>query len=96
MSALSAGWRRGQRGWPARFPVLQLPNPPLLFALAGWLVDRAAGGTAYARGAFLAGLAAWAWQELTGGVNWPRRLFGAAGLVYVVVNVGAALEAQAR
>ena len=93
MSGLSARWRRGQRGWPARFPVLQLPNAPLLLALAGWLVDKVAGGSPYARGVFLAGLAAWAWEELTGGVNWLRRTFGAAGLVYVVVSIGAALKA---
>ncbi len=48
---------------------------------------------AYARAVFYAGLAAWAWEELAGGVNWVRRLAGAAGLVYVVVKVGAALGA---
>ena len=93
MSALSAGWHRGQHGWPARFPVLQLPNAPLLVALAGWLVDKAAGGSPYARGVFLAGLAAWAWEELTGGVNWLRRVFGSTGLIYVVVSIGSALDA---
>jgi hypothetical protein len=36
---------------------------------------------AYARAAFYAGLAAWAWQELAGGVNWVRRALGAGGLV---------------
>ena len=49
MSSLSEGWRRGQHGWPARFPVLQLPNAPLIVALAGWRFDlradwRVAGG----------------------------------------------------
>ncbi len=29
-------WRRGQVGWPRRFPIAQFPNPPLLLALAGW------------------------------------------------------------
>ena len=42
---------------------------------------------------FYAGLAAWAWQELEGGVNPVRRAIGAAGLVFVVVKVGAALGA---
>ena len=95
MSALGAHWRRGQRGWPARFPVAQLPNPPLLVATAGWLVDKAADGSGFARAVFLVALAAWAWLELTEGVNWLRRVLGAAGLVYVVVSVGAALEARA-
>ena len=92
MSALGAAWRRGQHGWPARFPVVQFPNAPLLVAFAGWLADKASGGSAYARGVFLAGLAAWAWEELTDGVNWFRRTVGAAGLVYVVVSIGSALK----
>jgi hypothetical protein len=48
---------------------------------------------AYARAAFYAGLTAWAWEELASGVNWARRVLGAAGLVYVVVKVGGALGA---
>jgi len=92
MSALSEGWRRGQHGWPERFPVVQLPNAPLIVALAGWLVDKVSGGTPYARGVFLAGLAAWAWEELTDGVNWLRRTVGAAGLAYAVVSIGSALK----
>jgi hypothetical protein len=31
-------WRRAQGGWPARFPLAQLPNTPLLIALGGWLL----------------------------------------------------------
>ena len=71
------------------------PNVPLLAALGAWLVaaftDRSV--HAYARAAFYAALAAWAWLEVTAGVNWVRRLLGAAGLVYGVVKVGAALGA---
>jgi hypothetical protein len=48
---------------------------------------------AYARAAFYAGLAAWAWEELVSGVNWVRRALGAAGLIYVVDKVAAALRA---
>ena len=94
MSALVAAWKRGQRGWPASFPVVQAPNPPMLVAAAGWLADKAAGGSGLMRAVFLAGLAVWAWQELTDGANWLRRLFGAAGFVYVVISVGGALESQ--
>ena len=47
----------------------------------------------YARAVFYAGLAAWAWEELSGGVNWFRRALGAVGLVYVVVKVAQALGA---
>ena len=86
-------WRRGQRGWPASFPLAQLPNAPLLVALGGWVVAAVTHGQvhAYARAVFYAGLAAWAWEELTDGVNLVRRALGAAGVVYVVVKVGEAL-----
>lgn len=90
---LSDGWRRGQRGWPASDPVAQFPNPPLLVALGGLLVAALADGSvdAYARAVFYVGFAAWAWEELESGVNWVRRVLGAAGLVYVVVKIGEAL-----
>ncbi len=94
-ATLEDRWRRGQRGWPASFPLAQLPNAPLLLALGGWLVAALTEGSvhAYARAAFYAGLAAWAWEELAGGANWVRRALGAGGLVYVVAKVGAALGA---
>ena len=47
----------------------------------------------YARAAFYAGLAAWAWEELVSGVNWVRRALGAGGLIYVVDKLAAALRA---
>jgi len=88
-------WRRGQHGWPARFPLAQFPNAPLLVALGGWLVAALTSGSLHdtARAVFYTGLAAWAWLELTGGVNWVRRLLGLGGLVYVVVQVARALGA---
>jgi len=91
--AITGRSRRRERGWPANFPVAQAPNAPLSIALGGLLVSVVADGSvhAYARGLFYAALAAWAWQELVDGVNWVRRAIGAAGLVYVVVRVGAAL-----
>ena len=88
-------WRRGQRGWPASFPLVQLPNPALLGAVAAWLIAAATDGSVhdYARAAFYAALAAWAWGEMADGANWVRRALGAAGFVYVVVKVGLALDA---
>jgi len=49
MSAVTIAelWRRGQVGWPRRFPIAQFPNPPLLLAFAGWGLAAAAGGTAH-------------------------------------------------
>ena len=88
-------WRRGQRGWPARFPVAQLPNAPLSVALGAGAIAVTTDGPvhAYARAVCYAGLAAWAWGELVSGVNWVRRALGAGGLIYVVDKVAAALRA---
>jgi hypothetical protein len=88
-------WKRGQHGWPARFPLVQFPNAPLLAAIAGWLVAAVTDDSVhdYARATFYAGLAGWAWMELLSGVNWARRAIGAGGIVYVVVKVARALGA---
>jgi hypothetical protein len=88
-------WRGGQRGWPASFPLAQFPNGPLLAALGAWVLATLSDGSLhhYARAAFYAALAAWSWDELARGANWVRRALGVAGLVYVVVKVGAALGA---
>lgn len=93
--ALSELWRRGQHGWPASFPLVQFPNAPLLVALGGCLVAASTGGSAhaYARAAFYAALAAWAWEEVAGGANWVRRALGAAVLLSIVVGLGQALGA---
>ena len=93
--ALRDLWRRGQHGWPADFPVVQVPNAPLLVALGAWLVAVVTDASvhAYARATFYIGLAAWAWIELTDGTNWFRRALGAGGLVYVVIKIGVALGA---
>jgi hypothetical protein len=74
---------------------VQFPNAPLLVALGGWLVAALTDGSAhaYARATFYTGLAAWAWEELADGTNGLRRVFGAAGLGYVIVKVGHALGA---
>ena len=86
-------WEKGQHGWPARYPVAQFPNAPLLVALGGWIVAEATsdGAHDYARAVFYAGLTVWAWEEVTDGANLLRRALGAGGLVYVVAKVGAAL-----
>jgi hypothetical protein len=82
-------WRRAQHGWPARYPVVQFPNAPLLVALAASLAGRVLHGGSHdaARVVSYAGLAAWAGLELTQGVNAVRRLAGAGVLAYVAVRL---------
>ena len=88
-------WQRAQRGWPPSFPLVQFPNAPLLVALAGGVVAEATDGSVsdYAQATSYAGLAAWAWLELTDGSNWARRVLGAAGIGFVVVRIADALGA---
>jgi len=92
---LKDAWRRGQQGWPASFPIVQFPNAPLLIAFAASIIASATNGSVheYARAASYLGLGVWAWLELTDGVNWFRRVLGAAGLVYVVAEIGSAFGA---
>jgi hypothetical protein len=87
-------WRRGQAGWPQRFPVVQAPNPPLLLALAArGAATRTSGSTrAIGHAVSTVGIAVWAWQETTSGVNWFRRLLGAGMLARLTVGLARRLK----
>jgi hypothetical protein len=88
MTALRDLWRRGQQGWPSRFVLVQLPNAPLIAGLVAAATAGATDGSVHDVAAVVAtiGLAVWAIQELLQGVNWFRRLLGAAMLAYLVVT----------
>jgi hypothetical protein len=74
--------------------IAQWPNPPLWVALAGALVGRLTDGRVHdvATAVFFMALTVWAYLEVTDGVNWFRRLLGAAGLVYVLVRIVGAID----
>jgi len=93
--ALKDLWQRAHRGWPASYPLVQFPSLPLIVAVSGLIVAMLTSGSAhdYAQAAFYGALGVWAWLEGTSGVNWPHRVLGAAGFVYVVVHVAQALGA---
>ncbi len=82
-------WRAGQRGVPPSYPVAQFPNAPLAVALvASGLGHLTEGGTHHvALAVSRVGLAIWAYEELRGGDNAFRRVLGAAGLAYVIVQL---------
>jgi len=86
-------WRRGQVGWPRRFPLAQFPNPPLLLAFAGSGLAAVAGGAAHdvGRAVFIVGLGVWAWEEALSGVNWFRRLLGVVAFVWIVAGLAGEL-----
>lgn len=75
-----------RHSWPESFPLAQFPNPPLAVALAGVVAERLTEDRAhdYAEAVVSVGLAIWAYGELAEGVNWFRRVLGAAGLAYVL------------
>jgi hypothetical protein len=82
-------WRRGQAGWPRGYVLAQFPNAPLLLAIVAWpaqrLLDGEAADVAGALGTV--GIVAWAWLELTAGVNAFRRLLGLVVLASVVAGL---------
>ena len=94
-STIASQYRRiSALSWPKSFPVAQFPNPPLLLALAGWVVAQlaASGGVHdWATATNEVGIAAWAWLELADGVNWFRRLLGAGGLIWLVAKLASQL-----
>ena len=68
---------------------MQFPNAPLIAALLATAVARFSDGDVhdYADAIASVGFAAWAYLELAQGVNWFRRLLGAAALVWVVLRL---------
>lgn len=96
MQPLLSAYRRARRlSWPAAYPIAQFPNPPLIIGLlALGLRYLASGAWAVALGVVgYAFIGAWAYLELTDGVNLFRRVLGAAGLVYVLVAIARLLPA---
>jgi hypothetical protein len=84
-------------GWPARYPIFQPPNPPVLVAQGLRVVAAVSDGPV--RSMALAGsraaLAWWAYGELTEGVNGVRRAIGAVALGSVAVRAGRSLASRA-
>jgi hypothetical protein len=75
--------------WPARYPIAQFPSPPILIGLlalglryvtpAAWADALSAIGYVF--------VGAWAYLEMTAGLNAFRRALGVAGLAYIIVVV---------
>lgn len=81
--------RLPQKGKPESFTIAQFPNAPLGAAFVAMAAERLTDGRArdYAEAVASAGLAIWAYEELTEGANWFRRALGGAGLAYVLVRL---------
>ena len=85
-------------GWPARYPIFQPPNAPVLVAQGLRLVAAVSDGPV--RSAALVGsraaMAWWAYGELTEGANVVRRAIGAVALGSVAVRAGRSLTSRPR
>ena len=66
---------------PRRYPIFQLPNPPLIAAVLAGTLARIVRGPAATAAAVISIVAqlVWAYQEITDGANGFRRLLGVAG-----------------
>jgi hypothetical protein len=67
----------------------QFPNAPLLLAIAAWVAQRLLDGRAaeVAEALGTVGVIAWAWLELTAGVNGFRRALGGVVLAAQVARM---------
>jgi hypothetical protein len=71
---------------PGDFKIAQFPNPPMIVALAARGLARTKRGGAARAADLVSNLAllVWAYQEVTDGANWLRRLFGIGGGAYAI------------
>jgi hypothetical protein len=77
---------------PRRFPIFQFPNPPLIAAMALEVLARTADPETARKAAILSRIAmlVWAYQEITAGANWLRRLIGVGAAAQQVVALASA------
>lgn len=69
--------------------LVQKPNPPLIAAGIGFIIDKFAAGIFQKIGTtlFISSLIIWSYLELTQGVNWFRKLLGAVVLISTLMNL---------
>lgn len=96
--ALNRVWaackRLTQIGLPARFPIVQFPNAPLILAfLAGAVASHMHGASrdCFTAAAYVA-MTVWAYEELARGVNWFRRLLGLVYMIVMILRVAHGLQ----
>ena len=74
---------------PRRFPIFQLPNPPLIATMVAAAIARITRGTPSHVATQLSRLCLlwWSSQEIMSGANWFRRLLGAAAAGYSLATL---------
>ena len=83
-----------QLSWPKRYPLVQFPNAPLILAfLAGEATHFLHGAPhSYASAVSYLAMIAWAYEELTRGVNLFRHLLGLGYAISTLVHLAHALH----
>jgi hypothetical protein len=81
-------------GFPARFPLVQFPNLPLILAFVLGTASRFVAGVDhnYLRAASYLAMTVWAYEELAHGTNWFRRVLGLAFVGILVTRVARAIR----
>jgi hypothetical protein len=95
VQALRSDFKRlTKTGFPRSFPLVQFPNAPLIVGLLAGAVGVLAHGRAhdYAVAISYLAIGVWAYEEITQGVNWFRRLLGAAFAILMIVRIANALH----
>lgn len=81
-------------GYPRRFPVVQFPNLPLIIGLTSGYAARHVHGIGhdYLMAAAYSAMTIWAYEEMTRGTNWVRRLLGVVFMVILVLKIARGLR----
>jgi hypothetical protein len=76
--------------------IFQIPNGPLIVALAASVTAHLTSGVVHAAASslFYASLSIWAYEEAVNGVNWFRRLLGVAFAIYILISLTLALSGR--
>jgi hypothetical protein len=69
--------------------IFQIPNPPLIAAGIGFLIEKFADGDIQKSGSvmFIASLIIWSYVELTTGVNLFRKILGGIIFVFILLRL---------
>jgi hypothetical protein len=93
--SLWRGYKRlTQINFPPSFPIIQFPNPPLIIAFVASEIGKSihSAGRTYCLAIVFVAMSIWAYEELAHGVNWFRRLLGAAYICIIVARIAVGLQ----
>lgn len=74
---------------PRSFPILQLPNRPLIATVLATAIASGTRGRTSSAARLLSclSLLVWSTEEIIDGANWFRRLLGAGGATWAVIEL---------